>query len=210
MFDGLESLQKLYLQKNSISNIEQSSFSNMRHLSTLFLFQNKISSISAGMFEGLPNLTVLLLVDNLLTELPAGVFRDLPSLEGLDLSGNKLVTLSLGIFSETNHLTQLIVARNQLHTLPAGLMSHVQRKPGALVILSENNLETVPDLFSAKRPSVNVKLYFGKNPLQIDSRLCLMWEGVQQDWLTLSEVPVVEGGEEADWVRQLEATCAGK
>ena len=70
VFDGLASLQWLYLE------------------------ENQLTALPAGVFDGLASLSTLVLRDNQLTSLPAGVFDGLTSLGSLDLRDNHLVGLT--------------------------------------------------------------------------------------------------------------------
>ena len=64
MFEGLKSLELLYLNGNDISDIEEGSFSHLKRCTSLNLYQNKLSYIKAAVFEGLQSLEILELNNN--------------------------------------------------------------------------------------------------------------------------------------------------
>uniref|UniRef100_A0A1B6D4N5 Ig-like domain-containing protein n=2 Tax=Clastoptera arizonana TaxID=38151 RepID=A0A1B6D4N5_9HEMI len=84
-------LQKLDLNKNQISKIENGAFAKLISLKRLDLSSNKIRYINIEMFSGLQNLERLKLNQNLISQIKEGTFEALVSLKQIDLSNNPLI-----------------------------------------------------------------------------------------------------------------------
>lgn len=84
-------LQKLDLQGNDISFIEDKAFILTPHLEVLDLSRNRLRSIQRHTFTGLKKLEKLKLNDNQIQTLEEGSFEDVIKLGKLDLSDNSLV-----------------------------------------------------------------------------------------------------------------------
>jgi Leucine-rich repeat (LRR) protein len=84
-FDGLNSLEYLYLQNNKIIIIEQGAFNALSNLKVLVLGENNITTLKAGSFTGLYNLERLNLCDNKFEVIEPGAFSELYSLKYLYL-----------------------------------------------------------------------------------------------------------------------------
>ena len=96
-------LQKLDLQGNGITHIDNNAFISNPHLEVLELSRNKLRSVQRDAFTGLINLEKLKLNDNEIQTLADGSLDNLINLEKLDLSDNTLVcNCSLAWFVEWN------------------------------------------------------------------------------------------------------------
>ena len=84
-------LQKLDLQGNDISYIEDKAFVLTPHLEVLDLSRNRLRSIQRHTFTGLKRLEKLKLNDNQIQTLEEGSFEDVITLGKLELSDNSLV-----------------------------------------------------------------------------------------------------------------------
>ena len=84
-------LQKLDLQGNDISFIENNAFMLTPHLEVLDMSRNRLKSIQSRTFSGLKKLEKLRLSDNQIQTVEEGSFDDLTKLEKLELSDNTLV-----------------------------------------------------------------------------------------------------------------------
>ncbi|XP_078657025.1 uncharacterized protein LOC144903080 isoform X1 [Branchiostoma floridae x Branchiostoma belcheri] len=111
----------LYLERNTITTLNQSDFSRYRSLRTLRLGSNQISTIHNNTFYSLTSLTGLDLNDNRLTTLPADIFEGLGNLQYLYLNNNQLTSLPAGIFEGLGNLQDLYLYNSQLTSLTADI-----------------------------------------------------------------------------------------
>lgn len=93
MFIGLESLQVLNINNNSIASVKKETFAGLNNLKHLEMNFNKLENIPDGMFEGLSSIHKIriYLRSNKLTTIPCAPFANLPSTIILDISENSLV-----------------------------------------------------------------------------------------------------------------------
>ena len=146
-FDGLTSLEWLYLGQNPLTSLPAEVFSGLSSLRRLALNQIQLTSLPAEVFNGLSSLDILWLHDNQLSSLPEDIFSGLTSLRQLGLSGNQLTSLPAEVFSGLSSLYNITLGGNQLTSLPAevfnGLTSLKQ------LFLWRNQLTSLPaDVFS--------------------------------------------------------------
>ena len=71
-------IQRLEIQSNNLSSIEDNTFLNLNKLEALFLLNNNLKTLSSSVFCGLTSLNALHLELNHLSTLPADVFSHLP------------------------------------------------------------------------------------------------------------------------------------
>ena len=138
IFDGLSSLQRLYLYNNSLSSLDADIFDGLANLQKLSLDNNSLRSLDADIFDGLANLQVLSLDDNSLSSLDADIFDGLSSLQRLFLGSNSLSSLDAGIFDGLSSLQRLYLPYNPLSSLPEGTfagLANLQR----LYVYSQSN-----------------------------------------------------------------------
>ena len=142
-FQGLSSLEKLYLESNNLETLPADVFDGLTSLTELYLLRNDLDSLPADVFGDLTNLNWLYLNFNELQTLPGGVFDGLANLTWLGLNGNDLNALPDGVFDDLSNLRQLYLNDNELTALPDGVFG----KLSSLVILnlSGNGLNSLPD-----------------------------------------------------------------
>lgn len=91
IFEDLESLTALNLERNLISNLGESAFQGTRKtLSSLSLLNNLLSEFPIGAIHSLKQLKVLDIGFNLITSIPEHAFRGNPFVTLLALDGNPL------------------------------------------------------------------------------------------------------------------------
>ena len=78
MFQGLVTVEQVFLSYNRINTIEANTFANLKRLRTLYLERNDLEILTPGTFFGLDSLETLVLVNNHFKSLSADVFKDLP------------------------------------------------------------------------------------------------------------------------------------
>ena len=93
-FDGLQTLDTLWLSNNSLDTLTSGMFQHLDNLDKLYLTGNRIGHIDVNSFAGLGKLTILDLSDNLLSSLEAGSLIELVSLKELHIDGNRFTTLN--------------------------------------------------------------------------------------------------------------------
>ena len=142
VFDDLSSLTKLQIGLTGIATLQPDVFSNLSSLTTLVLSFNALSVLPAGVFDGLSSLTQLRLSGNSLVALPAGAFDDLSSLTQLWLDSNALTVLPAGVFDDLSSLTVLRLDTNQLTALPDGVFDGLSALTE--LRLSSNQLTALP------------------------------------------------------------------
>ena len=90
LFQGLNSIQRLILNKNNINSLENTTFSHLSTLQTLELDYNNINLIHDKQFNDLPQLQVIQIQNNALTKLPSTAFEQSPNLMQILLTGNPI------------------------------------------------------------------------------------------------------------------------
>lgn len=176
LFDGLASLERLWVNGCDLISLPVGLFDGLKRLEQLYLHNNKLGSLPSGVFgDDLEALHHLELRGNSLATLPAESFEKLQALSTLNLSANKISSLSTGhfpgnlgylflannalgrgtidsgAFEGLHELLTLTLSDNELGTLPAGLFKDVE----ALTVLGlggNSGLQCVPS--TAGSPSL--------------------------------------------------------
>nr|XP_043068557.1 leucine-rich repeat and fibronectin type-III domain-containing protein 2 isoform X3 [Drosophila bipectinata] len=103
VFDGLDALTALNLERNLIQSIGETAFAGVRKtLSSLSLLNNLLAEFPIGAVHSLKELRVLDIGFNLLTTLPEAAFRGNPGITLLALDGNPLSSVPEGAFTHLN------------------------------------------------------------------------------------------------------------
>ena len=113
-FENLKKLKKLFLGKNCFNTI----FNGLSSLEELYLNDNKITSMHTDTFKNLSNLKVLDLSNNHLDlNNLSNVFQGLVKLENLNLNNNGITIIKNGPFKDLHELKNLYLSSNQLNLL---------------------------------------------------------------------------------------------
>ena len=137
-----QNVSTLYLANYSLDGLHQYAFKKLAgSLNVLYLNNNTLSQLHAGVFDGLANLEYLYLYYNELKEIPPGVFTDLVSLKKLDLASNALTDLELGIFAGLAQLRILSLELNKLSNLKPRIFEELIHLETLNV--QSNNLTTI-------------------------------------------------------------------
>lgn len=150
-FNGLDKLEKLFLNWSPLLIIRTNVFTGMNNLLTLYVNSNEMNMIQEGVFD-LPKLITLNLSHNKLTTLSDLTFCKLPNLQELYLNHNKLTRIgqSLNINCLTNirriDLNHNLI--NDIHLLEFAKLSRLEwldlGTSGFSFVSNENeNAETV-------------------------------------------------------------------
>ena len=97
----------LDLSYNGLTNLTVRVFEGLSSLQRLYLYNNQLTTLPAGVFEGLSSLQGLELGNNQLTTLPAGVFEGLSSLKHLFLHNNNFTALNGSFLASSVSLREL-------------------------------------------------------------------------------------------------------
>lgn len=121
---GLKNLEYLELSSNNFQHIPSNALSFCGStLKKLYLYKNSITDIHEDAFQNLTNLEVLDLSHNYLEHLPDYTLKPLKHLLYLSLKSNKFDNLSEYMFQANSKLVSLDLSQNsQLRPLPANLL----------------------------------------------------------------------------------------
>lgn len=108
-----QKLQILDLQSNNISEIRDTLFGK-NVLSHLYLDGNSLQELNSTIFQNLGGLRVLWLHKNRLVKLADDTFRPLVQLEQIDLSFNQLKFVSAELFKRNTQIESIILSNNRI------------------------------------------------------------------------------------------------
>ena len=171
-FNGLVSLEELFLSSNFLTSLPEGVFQELSKLKRLSLWDNYVTSLPQGIFDGLSSLEDLGLGANSLGSLPSGIFQTLGNLKVLDLDSNPLTHLPKGVFQGLINLERLSLSRTPLSILPDGVFGGV----GSLkyLDLGQNALTALPEgVFSGLNALETLELY--------ENRLSSLPSGIFRD-----------------------------
>ena len=125
MWEGPNDLQELLLSYNKLGDgaLSEDDFDGLGTLETLFLDSNKIWRLPDNVFGHLDELSHLNLGYNLLSDVPSGTFSEITDLMRLDLSGNSISSVEEGAFATLSLLDQLDLQFNDAYRLSPGMFS---------------------------------------------------------------------------------------
>ncbi len=106
-FVNLPSLNRILLNLNAITSIDDQAFTGTPSVTHIFLDNNQLTIIYELTFAGLPNLEMLSLSFNQIHTIETASFHGNTALTTLDLRDNFLETLTQQIFDASNHPTAL-------------------------------------------------------------------------------------------------------
>ncbi|XP_062905943.1 nyctalopin [Mobula hypostoma] len=165
---GMDSLARLYLERNRIEAVAYNSLQGLVNLKYLNLQDNKIAVIHDKGFKDCVKLEYLYLNDNLLNNLPEFAFKELRLLKMLNLGGNFLVNVSSTWFSELLELEVLYLDRNEITYIEEEAFENLTSLIS--LHLNSNNLTRLP--FSVFQPVYFIgRLYLFRNPWECDCRM---------------------------------------
>jgi Leucine-rich repeat (LRR) protein len=104
---GCAEIERLFLERNEISEISKNAFQDQQNLQNLFLGDNQIKKLTPGVFDPLTNLTLLGLERNLIEVIDDSLFAKNLKLDRLWLEENKIVAVGPNAFQHLIHLKEL-------------------------------------------------------------------------------------------------------
>ncbi|XP_067008461.2 leucine-rich repeat transmembrane neuronal protein 3 isoform X2 [Anabrus simplex] len=120
-----DDVSTLFLDHNNLTHLSNNIFANkgLQKLDALYLNNNSISLIEEKAFFGLNGLQTLVLDGNKITTLPLNVFEPCEHLKYISMRGNNLI-LSDSIFHDkTKFLQTVMISHCNLRTLPKDFTS---------------------------------------------------------------------------------------
>ncbi|XP_070570497.1 chondroadherin-like [Ptychodera flava] len=206
-FNGLSSLQYLYLHYNKISTLPPGIFSDLNSLTRLYLFYNNITTLSSDAFNGLSSLQYLYLYNNKISTLPSGIFSGLDSLTDLRLESNEITALLK--LDNLPQLTSLNLNYNCITALQDGVFERLTKlstfhlqytcieniSPSSFrgltnlryLYLRNNKLPALPTaVFDDIKTGSNIDLYLQNNPWACDCRLRGLRQWVEDNRETIN------------------------
>ncbi len=198
MWEGLNSLEYLWLQGNRISRLSAGSFSTLPSLALLDLDHNNlaavgrdifidvesleilklsgnpISSIESGSFSGLPNVHYLGLGYAELSEVRVDMFEGLTSLGTLGINNNRLSNVDRGTFVSTPNLSRLWLSGNSISVVRNDMWEGISLR---YLHLGHNNIQSINGEMWDNIKSLRL-LELNSNPLKYISPQ--MWEGLEE------------------------------
>lgn len=103
-FNELKNVEKIFLDRNQIDELDDEIFSSNNLLKILKLENNNLKKISENLFQNLPELKEIFLQDNKIQKVTTEIFKNNQNLEILDLSNNKLKFIEMEILESLKSL----------------------------------------------------------------------------------------------------------
>ena len=118
IFQGLEKLQRVYLDGNGIVSLPEGLFANLSSLVTVHLNDNPLTTLPDDLFQNSPNLKFLSLVNTklskeVLAKIGQGTFA--ANIEALSLQGTPIQNLLSNFFSGLKNLKILVLRNCQIN-----------------------------------------------------------------------------------------------
>lgn len=148
----LPKLKKLDLKQSALQSLGPELFKNMPNLQSITLQKNKITDLQSSTFYELKMLSNLNLNDNRLTKLPPDLFKNSANLEHLVLSENSLNVLSKEQFYYNTNLTTLGLTYADITELPADIF-RANKKLKRIFLRGNENLH-LKDSFALDLPAL--------------------------------------------------------
>ncbi|MYL10848.1 MAG: leucine-rich repeat protein, partial [Cenarchaeum sp. SB0669_bin_11] len=157
-FEGMTSLDNLWLSRNQLTVLPDDIFSRLSALKYLSLDFNQFTTLPESVFSELTALQELNLRGNRFAILPAGVFSGLSALEWLGLAFSTMDTVTTGNFSNLTSLKTLELRANRLTSLPSGAFTGLSMLE--TLDLGSNRLTSLPgDVFAGLSSLQDLDLY---------------------------------------------------
>jgi Leucine-rich repeat (LRR) protein len=158
-FLGLANMNSLFLNQNSIKDIEPFSFKDLKKASILSLMSNRLTFIRNNTFNGLVNnVGVLGLESNDISYLELDAFRGLGFKE-INLNNNNLKILRKGVFSQAYNLQILYLDSNQIEEIESKTFFD-NEKLNSLWLQSNRIKLMRPDIFNRNLNEIKLNSNF--------------------------------------------------
>ncbi len=122
------------LSFKNIGSIQYETFNGLQTLQALYLNNNKLTALDPDTFNGCYNLQSLDLDFNQIASLEANTFKDLRSLEFLYMSGNQIISIDRNIFVGLLNLKEVNLSMNPISTTQASYVKSLcQTNPRCVI-----------------------------------------------------------------------------
>lgn len=158
-FNGLISLEELYLSFNRIKSINEKLFIGLNSLQILDLGSNILSTLSTNVFSNILNLQEIYLYNNGLNEINS-IFKRLTNLKKIIYNANKIKSINKNSFQELSNLENLDLMNNQITEI--NFLNNLTMLKE--LVLCENKIDTI-DFYSFQDLFNLVKLYLNRNQI---------------------------------------------
>ncbi|XP_066284128.1 immunoglobulin superfamily member 10-like [Branchiostoma lanceolatum] len=118
-------VEKLHLDGNSISEVNNSDISAFSHLKELYLPRNNLRTVPGQTFANMPNLEILHLASNNISFVDNDAFQNSPKLKYIFLNKNSLVAVPAGL-ERLENLQILALDSNNIRTVNASFFSSLR------------------------------------------------------------------------------------
>ena len=118
-FHSLVGIQTIDLSRNKLASLPENLFQGLNTLQKIYLGENNISVIKPKLFEGLKNVKWIYLDHNGLYSIPNGLFKSLNTLEVLRLDANKITKIEENSLPQHSALRKLYLQNNNLSSFPS-------------------------------------------------------------------------------------------
>lgn len=191
LFTDLTQLQRLHLNNNSITSIENATFEPMQSLKYLDLSNNRLQEVTAQTFSELLELEELHLTSNLIALIQPKALNNLKKLRILELSNNKILILHELVFQEGLPLRKINLMNCSIKEITPGTFRGLNNLNE--LILEGNSLK-VSDVKNLDIPGLRVLKLSGNNLTGIngDSSLLDGLPSLQHLWMdfcNISDLP---------------------
>ncbi|XP_058811219.1 uncharacterized protein LOC131676112 [Topomyia yanbarensis] len=163
VLSNFNSLIKLDLADNQITELKPGLFKDQRQLLYLNLKRNQLHSITKDTFRGVETLEELDISDNVFESLNTDVFTLLPDLTVLNLGFNRFAVMPEQLLSNNRKLKEFSLSSNQgpLRTLPENFLGNLTQLK--TVILNRCNFANLPaSLFRGSRDIMYMDLSYNQ------------------------------------------------
>ena len=165
VFDELQSLERLYLDRNDISHITNDAFAGLTNLTHLYLSNNHITMVTSTVFDELQslellsldhndisyiandafarltNLEILYLFSNNITAINSTTFRGLQAVELLHLYFNEISYIEAYAFAGLNNLRDFLLYDNRITMVNSKVFGDIQSME--YLALGNNQISTI-------------------------------------------------------------------
>lgn len=148
-----KSITVIKLGNNNIETIQPGAFNGLYSLEELYLQNNEIKVIARGVLNSLVNLQTLDISGNLVQEIEEHSFHGLKKMEEIILNSNRLKHLSQTIFASQKQMKYIDLSRNEFKVLPKMIFSNLTKLD--TLLLNDNHLQVI-DVETLNR-STNIK-----------------------------------------------------